>query len=363
MKAAESEERQPAQPEVSVIVPARNEEACLGRCLESLVRQEGVEFEVLVVDDGSTDRTREIAAGFGDVRLLEADPLPSGWSGKSNALATGVRQARGRWLLFTDADTVHRPGSLRRALHEAQEHGAALLSYSPEQEVQGFWERALMPVVFAELAATYRPKEVSDPKSEDAAANGQYLLIAREAYDAVGGHTAVSGTLLEDVALARAVKKAGFRLRFRYGGDAVRTRMYRTLGQMWEGWTKNLAALFPNPLWLAATRTLEFLALAGGALASIRLVPRFAEGWLALAATAALWLNFALRIRRAHFPWLANGVAAAGLPIFALLLANSFIHYKLRRNVTWKGRHYSVPGGEEGLQPGVAHKRHGLSDA
>ena len=108
-----------------------------------------------------------------------------------------------------------------------------------------------MPVIFAELAATYRPARVSDPESPAAAANGQYILISREAYDAVGGHAAVSGSLLEDVALARAVKASGRRIFFRYGGDAVRTRMYRSFAQLREGWTKNLALLFPSPARLA----------------------------------------------------------------------------------------------------------------
>ena len=99
--------------------------------------------------------------------------------------------ARGEWLLFTDADTVHKPGSLTRAVAEARKHGAALLSYSPEQEVRGFWEKAVMPVIFAELAATYRPSQVSDSQSTAAAANGQYILVSREAYDSIGGHAVV----------------------------------------------------------------------------------------------------------------------------------------------------------------------------
>lgn len=128
------------RPLVSVIVPARNEEACLGRCLQSLVGQQGVELEVIVVDDESTDRTREIAQSFPGVRMMEARSLPPGWTGKNNAVWTGAKQARGLWLLFTDADTVHLPGSLARSLAEAQQHAAALLSYSPEQEVRGFWK-------------------------------------------------------------------------------------------------------------------------------------------------------------------------------------------------------------------------------
>ncbi len=254
----------PSAPLVSVIIPARNEEASLGACLESLAAQQEIACEIIVVDDASTDRTRAIAQSFAGVRVVEPGPLPAGWSGKSNAAAAGARGARGSWLLFTDADTVHRPGSLRRALDEAAAHGADLLSYSPAQEVHGLLQMALMPVIFAELARAYPPRQVCDPAHPAAAANGQYLLISRAAYDAVGGHAAIAQTLLEDVALARAVKRAGRRLRFRFGGDAVRTRMYRSFGALREGWTKNLALLFPAPGWLAARRLLEFAAMTGG---------------------------------------------------------------------------------------------------
>src|SRR4030081_818720 len=248
-----------AHPTVSVIVPARNEEACLRACLESLVAQSGVAFEVIVVDDHSTDRTREIALSFPGVRVIDGAPLPPGWTGKNNAVACGARIAQGEWLLFTDADTVHLPGSLARSLDEAKRHGAALLSYSPEQVVVSIWEKAVMPVIFAELASRYSPSQVSDPNSAVAAANGQYSLIPRAAYDAVGGHAAIAGSLLEDVALARGVKQSGRKILFRYGGDAVRTRMYRSFAQLIEGWTKNLALLFPFPAFLAALRAPEFV--------------------------------------------------------------------------------------------------------
>ena len=173
--------------------------------------QSGVALEIIVVDDHSTDRTREIALSFSNqqVRVIEAGPLPAGWTGKNNAVTAGSHAATGEWLLFTDADTIHLPGSLARSLEEAKRHGASLLSYSPEQIVKSFWEKAIMPVIFAELAASYRPSQVSDPNSPAAAANGQYILITREAYDAVGGHAAIAANLLEDVALARAVKHFG----------------------------------------------------------------------------------------------------------------------------------------------------------
>ena len=335
-------------PAVSVIVPARNEEQCLGRCLESLAAQQGVTFEILVVDDGSTDRTKAIAESFAGVQVLDAGPLPQGWTGKNHAVWQGAQRARGRWLLFTDADTVHEPGSLAAAVAEAEQHGAALLSYSPRQEVESFWERALMPVIFAELAATYPPSRVSDPQSAVAAANGQYLMISREAYDALGGHRAVAGALLEDVALARLVKQSGRVLRFRYGGEAVRTRMYRSFGQMWEGWTKNLALLFPHPIRLAVLRSLEFLIIAlSGLVAFGTFMLDFAGAVVALLVLAITWFAFLGRIRRAHFGAWENDLAVFGLPLFAALLVRSQRHHGKRGSVEWKGRTYPQAAPDE----------------
>ena len=335
-------------PEVTVIVPARNEEASLGTCLESLVGQSGLGFEIVIVDDNSTDRTREIAQSFSNVKVVAAPPLPAGWTGKNHALVSGAKHAHGQWLLFTDADTVHLPGSLARSLAEAKRHGAALLSYSPQQEVRGFWERAIMPVIFAELARTYSPSRVSDPKSDVAAANGQYLLVLREAYDAVGGHAGLAENLLEDVALARAVKRSGRKIYFRYGGDAVRTRMYRSFAQLREGWTKNLAMLFSRPLQLALLRLLEFgLITSGGALAVTAAIRR--EPYVLLLAgaeAAALYAMFLRRIRTAHFSWSSNLLAFFGLPVFSYLLWRSQLCHK-QGSVVWKGRVYGRSRSDE----------------
>jgi glycosyltransferase involved in cell wall biosynthesis len=349
-------------PQVSVIVPARNEEACLGTCLESLVAQRGVTFEILVVDDHSTDRTREIASSFPAVRVIEAGPLPSGWTGKNNAVATGACEAKGDWLLFTDADTVHILGSLARALKEAEENGAALLSYSPEQIAVTFWEMATLPVVFAELAREYPPSKVSDPNSPAAAANGQYILIKREAYDAVGGHAAVAQDILEDVALARAVKRSGRKIRFRYAADAVRTRMYRNFAQLREGWTKNLALLFPNSGWLAVKSLLLWvfgwgpflstmlLPAAAGITAHIGSLSSIHGAFVILVGVVKHWwwnpievaglLSIGARLRRANFTWdmeILGGLF--GMPMFAYLLLRSKRAHA-RGNVPWKGRTY-----------------------
>src|ERR1700676_3741188 len=343
-------DRATAKPAVSIIVPARNEEAGLGAWLESLLFQDNASLNnstlaIIVVDDQSTERTREIADSFAsrEVLIIDAGPIPTGWTGKNNAVTAGARAARGEWLLFTDADTIHLPGSLARSLAEAKQHGAAMLSYSPDQIVKTFSEKAVMPVIFAELAATFRPSQVSNPKSSAAAANGQYILITREAYDAVGGHAAVATTLLEDVALARAVKQSGRKIFFRYGADAVRTRMYRSFSQLREGWTKNLALLFASPVRLAILRAIEFALIVSSFVIAIASGTR--GRWRLVVITAFLCLIlyavFLKRIRHAHFSWDANLLALFGLPLFSYLLLQSWIGYH-GGTVHWKGRTYGT---------------------
>src|ERR1700730_7169993 len=289
------------EPEVSVIIPARDEEANLSRCLESLVGQVGVSFEIIVVDDHSKDRTRQIAESYPQIRVLSARPLSPGWTGKANAIQTAIPSARGRWLLFTDADTVHLPGSLEPSLAEAKTHDVSMLSYSPRQDADTFWEQAIQPVVFAELNRHFAYEDINNPTSQTAAANGQYILVKRSSYEEIGEHTAVKSSLLEDVELARAIKRIGH-LRFRYGPDAVSARMYRSLGELILGWTKNLAALFPRALELAIVRFLESFALLCGPLLTVALLLLSCRPiWAALASflTLLCYIGFARRLRRA----------------------------------------------------------------
>jgi hypothetical protein len=198
-----------------------------------------------------------------------------------------------------------------------------------------------MPVIFAELAATYPPQAVNDPASPIAAANGQYLLISRDAYDTIGGHTEIAGDLLEDVAIARLVKSSGRKIFFRYGDDAVRTRMYRNWAQMKEGWTKNLALLFPRSSSLAFLRLAEFALITGNLCAAIWAGlsgrPILAQQTALLAIILVGW--FWIRVRKAHFPLLSNVIAVLGLPVFSYLLFNS-VRSQRESRVTWKGRRY-----------------------
>lgn len=342
--------------ELSVIVPARNEEDCLGACLESLVVQSeevfqlGRHWELIVVDDHSTDRTAEIGRSFAGVTVLQAEKLEKGWTGKANAIWTAARKARGRWLLFTDADTVHEEGDLRRAMHEAARHKAGMLSYSPRQIVTGIWQRTLMPLVFSELALAYPPAKVSDPNQRVAAANGQFLLIEREAYRRMGGHPAVADRVLEDVALAFLAKRRKIGLWFRYADDAVATRMYRTTAAMIEGWTKNLALLFNNALALAMWRALDLALLILLPWLAVELwsarfaahsFERLGAGWVLLLLWVRNLVRFYARVAKSNFKFVDCALSPLGLPLFVVLLYRSWFQHRILKQVSWKGRIYS----------------------
>src|SRR6202166_610241 len=233
-------------PTVSAIVPARNEEGTIAAAVDSLAAQPEIK-EIIVINDQSTDGTaailEQLRFRYPRLSVLETSALPVGWVGKNYAVSLGAARATGDWLLFTDADGVHLPGSTARALSDAASTGAGLVSYSPEQETRSPWEKALIPFVYTRLAHKYSYDEVNRPDSRAAAASGQYLLIRREDYVRIRGHAAVAGEVLEDVALARLAKRAGVRLHFASGHGIMRVRMYSTFGAMWQGWTKNLYPL------------------------------------------------------------------------------------------------------------------------
>jgi glycosyltransferase involved in cell wall biosynthesis len=355
----EPDHNPPEQPdlELSVIIPARNEERTLPDCLASLLVQSEPGFalrrqwEVIVINDASTDKTREIAqqtaATQEGVTVLDAPPLDlssrGGFTGKSNACWTGAQAARGRRLLFTDADTIHQTNDLTRALQEADRHNAALLSYSPRQIITGFWQHAVMPLIFSEATSVYPYSQVNDPVQTLAAANGQFLMVDRDAYFAVGGHRAIGKDILEDVALANNVKRSKRTIRFRYAPDALSTRMYRTTSEMIEGWSKNLALLFPKPIALALWRILDLLLFFGLPALALRIfwLQPWQRGVILLLWVRTLW-RFYSRVTRSSFPWLDVAISVFGIPLFAYLLIRSVIQHRLKKRVAWKGRTYDT---------------------
>ena len=346
-----------SQGRVSVIIPARNEEANIERVVRSVAGQEDVR-EILVVDDRSEDRTgkilEQLRSSIPKLRIIGTGTLPDGWLGKNRALATGARIAGGEWLLFTDADTDHRPGSLRTLMDRAERENAALLSVSPGQRTVTWWEKALIPQVYVHLAKLFKFEDVGDPRSSIAAANGQYILVRRNAYDRAGGHTAVRGEILEDVELARRIKASG-RIVFLPGAAWVTTRMYRRFGEMWNGWTKNLFLLYGGDigrllkeaietlgvnvlvfvilLLAATTLTRNPLAWTGGLLAALCLLELGFVHW-----------RYSRRLRELGFPLRLTNYLIPGALIYGLLLLNSMRAYCWSGSVEWKGRVYSVKG-------------------
>jgi hypothetical protein len=330
-------------PTVSVIIPARNEERVIARAVDSLAGQPEVS-EILVVDDQSTDGTarvlQSLAAEVPKLRVIQAGPLPEGWVGKNFAAWQGAQRAQGAWLLFTDADAQHLKGSTARALLQAAASGAEMLSISPAQEMHRWWERAMIPFVYCRLAQLYSYAAVNDPSSKAAAANGQYLLIRREVYDALGGHASVRGHVLEDVALARRAKDAGVHLSFAPDDGIVRVRMYDNFGAMWEGWTKNLYPLVTLP-GQRVTRELAY-ALPWIPLLCLALAPLSAIiGTLGVLLLAGRHAGYAAALRRNRFPVSSVVYYMAAALLYCAALATSDFHYA-RGRVTWKGREYPV---------------------
>lgn len=351
--------------EVSVVLPARDEEVSLRECLQALLVQSepgfalGRQWELIVVNDGSSDQTRAIAeqmfAAQSDrdpqdatgLVLLDAPTWSAGnngpgMTGKSAACWMAAQRAQGAWLLFTDADTIHQPGSISRSLREAERHEVAMLSYSPRQIVTGFAQRTAVPLIFAELASVYPPAQVNDPGRPIAAANGQFLLVERDAYFDAGGHRAAGMSVVEDVAIARSIKRSGKAIRLRSAPEFVATRMYRSFPELAQGWSKNLASLLPSPVALALWRLLDILLLAGLPLLAI-VVPHLI--WWQRGALWLIWartlLRFYSRVARAHAGAAATALSVLGLPLFIYLLLRSTYEHRVRRDVVWKGRHYN----------------------
>jgi cellulose synthase/poly-beta-1,6-N-acetylglucosamine synthase-like glycosyltransferase len=333
----------PAPDVVTAIVPARNEEAVIAACIESLARQAQI-AQILVVNDQSSDATADVVRSCmketPNLRLLEAGALPDGWVGKNHAVWVGVQQGTSPWLLFTDADAKHASDSVARALQIAHEQQAALVSFSPEQISGNWYEKALIPFIYLRLAKKFSYDQVNDPKSSIAAANGQFLLIRRDVYDAIGGHRGVAGEVLEDVAIALRVKRAGHRIWFGSGNGLVRTRMYTSFGAMWEGWKKNLYRLVGGTPWTvvreieSALPWIAFLLIFLG----LKFPFLFFVGVLFLIMRQTI---YGLDLARNHYPFsfIFYYIPAAFL-YAGVLWASYRSHVKGR--IAWKGREYSI---------------------
>jgi glycosyltransferase involved in cell wall biosynthesis len=328
---------------VTAIVPARNEEAVIAASIASLASQPEID-EILVVNDQSTDGTasvvRSLMENIPNLRLLESGGLPDGWVGKNHALWVGVQEAKSAWLLFTDADAEHERNSASRALQIAQQHNAALVSFSPEQVTETWYEKALIPYIYLRLAKRFSYERVNDPNSPAAAANGQFLMMRRDVYDAIGGHASVAGEVLEDVALAIGVKAAGHRIWFGSGKGVVRVRMYRSFQAMWQGWKKNLYRLMGGTPWVVIREMesnlpwIPLLLIAAGLKYPFLL-------FLGVLLLIARQTSYGLDLARNQYPFSFIFYYAPAVALYVAVLWASYRSH-VNGRIQWKGREYSV---------------------
>lgn len=256
-------------PRVSVLVAARDEEDHIETCVTTLLDQDYPNFELIVIDDRSRDRTPLILSclqrQFGDrLRVVTVRECLDGWFGKNHAMHVGVAESHGEWLLFTDADCRQTSRhTLSIAMQEANTHGTDFLSIIPMLETRTAWERILQPACSLVLIIRFLPERVNDPKKRTAYANGAFMLMTRRCYDAIGGHERIRARLNEDIELARLAKQCGLRLRVVENEGLYQTRMYPTLPAAWRGWSRIFAGAFASPVRVLAACTVVFLVVLG----------------------------------------------------------------------------------------------------
>ena len=364
----------PNAPLISICIPARNEERNIRTSVEAILSQDYPNFEVIVLDDRSTDSTPEILLALESdssshsqgvlshsqeqapaIQIISGSDLPAGWAGKPHALFQAAASARGEWICFVDADTFLSPEALSSCYVKAIETQADMFTIMTFQILGSFWEKAVMPLVMTALSVGFSPRKVNDPTTKDAIANGQFILIKRIVYDAIGGHESVKDKIVEDKAISEQVKWNGYRLIVADGAKVARTRMYTSLPEMWEGWTKNIyLGLRDQPSLTALGIFGAFLAVMASLFLPIWPILGvfwyFTEGtWMAPAVVLeAILLWVYLIYTRAHAainmqisPWYTL-TTPLGAGIFGAMMFTSAWKVISRKGVTWKGRTYGA---------------------
>ncbi len=353
-------------PLVSIIVPAKDEQETLAGCLETLCAQDYPNFEMVIINDRSSDGTETIARAVCDrdsrARLINITELPPGWTGKTHALHVATREAAGDWFWFIDCDTRHHPSALSIMLEYARRERAALVSTLPELRCETFWEKVLQPLEGIVLMRSFSQLAVNDDRSKVGFANGQCILAEREAYQAVGGHDAVRGRFVEDIYMAKNVKASGRPIRLAIATEISSTRMYTSLEQIVRGWSRilydalgrRIAPLIEKiaePLFFSQTGDVALLAAALMLLCGLR--TPFA--WTLLGCSAShqvLKTTMLYRLYRLTAPKTARYAgwyALAG--VVSAWISFDAIRACLTGRVTWRGTQYAPQQIDDGSAP------------
>jgi chlorobactene glucosyltransferase len=344
-------------PSVTILIPAKDERERIGDCLRSALAQNYTRFNVIAIDDRSADGTGlamdEIAAK--DPRLsvvhIPEDGLPPGWTGKCNALHQGIAQANSQWLLCIDSDVILEPDALAATLGVAIKKNFGMISLLPRMESRSLWEGALVPLAGAAVAALFTAAlNNTDKLTNTAFANGQFLLIRRDAYDVVGGHAAVRDQYCEDMVLARLLKRNGFRPRVSWGTQLCSVRMYDSFARILRGWSRIFFASAVGSPWRSILAIIFILvccyssaaAMAFGVYRQFHPINAF-RGWGWIITAAIHWALMTVQIG-VMYRWTRNPPAFALLfPVTSVLLLIIFaraVWMCLTRRVEWRGTSY-----------------------
>ena len=337
---------------VSIILPVRNQSKTVAECVRSLVGIDYPNKEIIVVDGGSTDGTKELVQKFKDhVRYVEEELLPTGWVGKNWACHLGYKQSKGDLLLFTDGDSIHSTDSLTRAVSYLRAENADMVTLAPGTILRTFWERVLQPPIFLLIMVLVGGKLVNDDRRRNAIGNGQYMLFRRDAYEKVGGHVAVHDKIIEDYSLARLLKRGGMRLRFVTAQDVLGVRMYSSLGEIWRGWRKNFYTVSEKYMvWKATTRIvlmLTFLVLPfailtyGVIIAPMNPLNPFLISGAFM--SFLLWLGIIILDRSISTPFAYALLFPIAILIYIGIGIDSTVRGSLGYGFSWKGRVYGKP--------------------
>jgi len=331
------------RPPLSVIVPARNEAASLPRSVPSLFAQTYPDLEIIAVNDRSTDTTGDILEslkrGCASLSVIHITSLPDGWLGKTHALFVGSRQARGEWLLFTDADVVFHPRCLEASVAYAEAHALDHLVVFPRTETAGFWESILVGCFGLLFGIIFRPWQASDPRSGAFIGVGAFNLIRRSAYERIGTHRALATAMVDDIELGRLVKARGLRQAAVLGQDLLRVRWQVGLSGVVHGLEKNA---FAGLGYSAGRATLACLALACCGILPFLAAP-FGEARILWCASALAAVSTqAYYAREARLPLWSALFYPAGVAVLCVAVVRSTFLALSRGRVEWRGTTYPL---------------------
>lgn len=341
-------------PKISVIVAAKEEEENIHTCLETLASQDYPDFEIIVINDRSQDATGKIiddfAAAHPHVRAVHITQLPEGWKGKNHAIYTAIPQATGEYYLFTDADCkMTSSRTLSVAMQLLKEHNVGMLSVLPNLDTKSFWEDVIQPVCSAVLMLWFEPAKVNNPDKPVAYANGAFMLVNRASYDAIGGHEAIKNDIQEDMTMARRIKEKRQGLFVTRNSGLYSVRMYRSLPEIINGWTRIFYGSFRKFARVLTTMLLVTFASVLPPAAVIIALLEYMEDpshWLPCVITALVSTTLEISaIYRYHKICGANKYLACMYPlgcvILDYILIRSTLKHRRGATIAWKNTSYT----------------------